>query len=164
MSEIEITIRPYEDQDFQAISDLIVNNHKTTTDIPTNHDIQLNSLDITDDYSKGSSGFWVAVADEKVVGSIALLDITNNAAAMQKLVFTEHHWDTETGVASKLFSHLFYEAQMCGIRDIFLGTRADLTDAHRLYEKHGFIRDSTTDLPSRFPIVSIDSHFYHKSI
>jgi N-acetylglutamate synthase-like GNAT family acetyltransferase len=164
MSEIEITIRPYEGGDFQAVSDLISNIQKTELGITINQDSKLVLADIKDFYSKGSSGFWVALESDKIIGTIALLDITRNAAALQKLFVIYRYRGTVSGVANKLLNHLLYEAQTRGVRDIFLGISADLSAAHQFYEKHGFIRYSKTDLPSRFPIKAIDSRFYHRSI
>jgi N-acetylglutamate synthase-like GNAT family acetyltransferase len=164
MSEIEITIRPYEDGDLLAVSDLIINIQKTETNITISQDRHMALTDINDYYSKGSSGFWVAVECDKIVGTIALLDITENAAALQQMFVAVHYRGTISGVANKLFTHFCYEAQTCGVRDIFLGTTADLYAAHRFYEKHGFVRYSKTDLPSRFPIVATDTRFYYKSI
>jgi N-acetylglutamate synthase-like GNAT family acetyltransferase len=164
MPEIEITIRLYEHGDLQAVSDLIINIQKTEFDISISPDDQLDLTDINNYYSKGSSGFWVAVASDKIVGTIALLDITKDTAALQKMFVAVDYRGAVTGVANKLLAHLFNEAQTQGIRDIFLGTAATLSAAHRFYEKHGFIRYSKTDLPSRFPITAIDSRFYHKSV
>jgi N-acetylglutamate synthase-like GNAT family acetyltransferase len=164
MSTIEITIRPYEDGDFQAVSDLIINIQKAEFDITDSQDDQLSLADINVYYGRGSSGFWVAVASDKIVGTIALLDITENASALQNMFVAAHYRGVASGVANKLLSHLLNEAQSRGVQDIFLGTTAALSAAHRFYEKHGFVRYSKTDLPSRFPIMTIDSRFYYKRV
>jgi len=164
MSEIELTIRPYEDSDLQAVSDLIINIQKSEFSITVSHGCQLSLDDVNDYYSKGYSSFWVAVSSDRIVGTIALLDITDKAAALQKMFVAVDHRGSISGVANKLLTHLLYEAQTRGVRDIYLGTAAALDAAHRFYEKHGFVRYSKTDLPSRFPIMAMDSRFYHKSI
>jgi N-acetylglutamate synthase-like GNAT family acetyltransferase len=164
MSEIELTIRPYEDGDLQAVSDLIINIQKSEFSITVSHVSQLSLDDVNDYYSKGYSNFWVAVSSDRIVGTIALLDITDRAAALQKMFVAVDYRGSISGVANKLLTHLLYEAQTRGVRDIYLGTAATLDAAHRFYEKHGFVRYSKTDLPSRFPIMAIDSRFYHKSI
>lgn len=164
MSEIKITIRRYEDADFQSISDLIANIHKIEFDITSTQDDKLSLTDINQYYSKGSSGFWVALVNDKIVGTIALLDITKNAAALQNMFVAADYRGTVSGVANKLLTHLLHESEAQGVRDIFLGTSTALSAAHRFYEKNGFIRYSKTDLPSRFPIMSIDSRFYHRKV
>jgi N-acetylglutamate synthase-like GNAT family acetyltransferase len=164
MSEVEISIRSCEDEDFQAISDLIFSIQKVELGVSINQDDQLDLASIKDYYGSGSSGFWVAVANDQIIGTIALLDIKKNAAALQKMFVPILFRGTVSGVANKLLTHFFYEAQMRGFQDIFLGTAANLYAAHRFYEKNGFVRYSKTDLPSRFPIKPLDSRFYHKSI
>ena len=163
MSEINVTIRLFEDGDFQAVSSLISDIQKAEFNIAISKDSQLSLVSINDDYGKGSSSFWVAVADDKIVGTIALLDITGNTAALQQMFVAEDYRGAISGVANKLLTHLLYEAQKSGIRDIFVGTATALSAAHRFCEKHGFIRYSKTDLPSRFPIKATDSRFYYKS-
>jgi N-acetylglutamate synthase-like GNAT family acetyltransferase len=164
MPEIKVTIRPYEDGDAQSILNLITNIEQNEFNITTSQDGQLPLANIKDYYSNGSSGIWVAEAGNTVVGTISLLDITNNAAALQKMFVAIGCRGTISGVAKKLLSQLFYEAQTRGVKDIFLGTSSALPAANRFFEKHDFIRYSKTDLPSRFPIMSKDSRFYHRSV
>ena len=164
MSEIELTIRPYEDSDLQAVSDLIINIQKSEFSIATSPGNQLSLDDVNDYYSKGYSSFWVAVSSDRIVGTIALLDITDKAAALQKMFVAVDYRSSVSGVANKLLTHLLTEAQTRGVRDIYLGTTAALDAAHSFYEKYGFVRYSKTDLPSRFPIMAIDNRFYHKSV
>ena len=164
MSEAEVIIRPYEDGDSKAIKNLITNIEKTEFNITTNQDNQLIIPDINNNYISGSSSIWVAVVNDTIVGTITLLDITNNAAALQKMFVDTNFRGAISGVAKKLLAQLFYEARIRGVRDIFLGTTTTLSAAHRFFEKHNFVRYSKTDLPSRFPIMIKDSRFYHISI
>ncbi len=164
MSEIEITIRPYKEEDLEAVSDLINSIQKAEFDITFNQNAQLGLPDINSYRDHGSSGFWVALVSDRIVGTIALLDITGEAAALQKMFVAVHCRGRVSGVSSKLLAHFFCEAQARGIREIYLGTRGSFSAAHRFYERHGFIRFSKTDLPSRFPIIPQDTRFYHLSI
>ena len=161
---VEITIRPYQDGDAQAISDLITNIQRTEFDINITLDEQSDLANINGFYGEGSSGFWVAAAGDKVVGTIALLDITQNDAALRKMFVASDYRGNGLGVAEKLLNHMFDQARMNGIQNIYLGTTPDFKAAHRFYEKHGFVRYSKTDLPPRFPILTVDSWFYHKSV
>lgn len=164
MPEVEVTIRPYKDGDFQPILELITNIEQAEFKFTTSRETQLNLSDINDYCNNGSSGIWVAEVNNTIVGTITLLDITNNAAALQRMFVAINSRGTISGVAKQLLAKLFYEARRRGVRDIFLGTRASLSAAHRFFEKHDFVRYSKTDLPSRFPIMTKDSRFYHKSI
>jgi hypothetical protein len=44
---------------------------------------------------------------------------------------------------------------------VFLGTTPFFRAAHRFYEKHGFSQIPKQRLPSSFPIMEVDTKFYH---
>jgi N-acetylglutamate synthase-like GNAT family acetyltransferase len=48
------------------------------------------------------------------------------------------------------------------VTDIFLGTTDKFLAAHRFYEKNGFVRIDKTDLPAAFPVMQVDTVFYHR--
>lgn len=56
-------------------------------------------LDIPGVYQRKAGNFWVALDDDRVIGSIALLDIGNARAALRKM-FVRADWrGRERGVA-----------------------------------------------------------------
>ena len=46
------------------------------------------------------------------------------------------------------------------IEEIYLGTNEEFLAAHRFYEKHGFAEIPREHLPSKFPVMAVDSKFY----
>jgi N-acetylglutamate synthase-like GNAT family acetyltransferase len=52
-------------------------------------------------------------------------------------------------------------ATLKDLKDIFLGTTSKFLAAHRFYEKNGFSEIDKQTLPATFPIMAIDSKFYH---
>ena len=52
-------------------------------------------LNIANFYQTGSGGFWVALSDGDVVGTIALRDIGNNQGALRKMFVKDTHRGTE---------------------------------------------------------------------
>ena len=164
ITDVNVTIRPYQDGDTQGISDLITDLQRNEFDINISLADQPDLANIDGFYGQGSSGFWVAVAADKIVGTIALLDITQNQTALRKMFVAPDYRGKDIGVAEKLLSHLFEQARASGVQDIYLGTTADIKADHKFYENHGFARYSKTDLPTRFPILTVDSWFYHKSV
>ena len=163
ITDVNVTIRPYQDGDTQGILDLIADLQRNEFDINSLTD-QPDLANIDGFYGQGSSGFWVAVAADKIVGTIALLDITQNQAALRNRFVAPDYRGKDVGVAEKLLNHLFEQARSSGVQDIYLGTTADIKTDHKFYENHGFARYSKTDLPARFPILTVDSWFYHKSV
>jgi RimJ/RimL family protein N-acetyltransferase len=67
-------------------------------------------------------------------------------------------------VAQRLLHTLL---QWCAERDvgeIYLGTTAQFLAAHRFYEKNGFVEIGTFALPAAFPVMSVDTKFYRRSL
>ncbi len=157
-----ITLRPYQAGDRDAIADLIVHIQRTEFDIPITLEDQPDLSDIDGFYSHGTGGFWVAVDDEQIVGTIALLDIKGGQAALRKMFVKDKYRGSVYGVANRLLKHVCDEAKDRGVSEIFLGTTSDFLAAHRFYEKNGFQQYSKTDLPPRFPLMAVDSRFYRK--
>ncbi len=109
-------------------------------------------------YQVNSGNFWVAVADKKVIGTIALLDIGNNQTALRKM-FVDNSYRGKD-VAKSLLTVLFNWCKQKMVTQIFLGTTSAFLAAHRFYEKNDFIEISKSALPSSFPIMEVDSKFY----
>ena len=63
-------------------------------------------LNIANFYQTGSGGFWVALSDGDVVGTIALRDIGNNQGALRKMFVKDTHRGGKTSVAFRLLERL----------------------------------------------------------
>lgn len=120
--------------------------------------------DIPAFYQVRSGGFWIAVADGRVVGTISLLDIGDGQAALRKMFVHPDFRGPEAGTAKRLLAALLEWASDRGVREIFLGTTAKFLAAHRFYEKNGFSEIAREALPPAFPIMAVDSKFFHKGI
>ena len=119
-------------------------------------------LDIPTFYQRGRGGFWVALSDGELVGTIGLRDIGNHQGALRKMFVKATHRGREHGVASRLLKELILFATTAQVRDIFLGTTEKFVAAHRFYEKNGFVQIATTGLPETFPRMSLDTRFYRR--
>ena len=102
----------------------------------------------------------MALDDGVVVGTVALLDIGRDQAALRKMFVTASHRGPERGVARRLLETVLVWSRARGLREIFLGTTAKFLAAHRFYEKNGFVEMSRDELPPRFPVMPVDSKFY----
>jgi N-acetylglutamate synthase-like GNAT family acetyltransferase len=120
--------------------------------------------DIPNFYQSGAGGFWVALADNEVVGTIALRDIGNNQGALRKMFVKATHRGSKHGVASALLEQLVRSAEGKGIRELYLGTTEKFLAAHRFYEKNGFGRVGLESLPEAFPRMSLDTRFYRRTL
>ncbi|HSD36386.1 MAG TPA: GNAT family N-acetyltransferase [Rhodocyclaceae bacterium] len=121
-------------------------------------------LDVAGFYQSGAGGFWVALSDGEVVGTIALRDIGNNQGALRKMFVKATHRGREHAVATRLLERLLLSAETAHARDVYLGTTEKFVAAHRFYEKNGFVRIAQEALPEYFPRMSLDTRFYHRAL
>jgi N-acetylglutamate synthase-like GNAT family acetyltransferase len=115
-------------------------------------------------YQAGSGNFWVASADDRVVGTVALKDIGNGAAALRKMFVAPGWRGDERGVARALLGTALSWARSNGVSAIYLGTTAQFRAAHRFYEKNGFTEVPKEALPASFPVMAVDSRFYKYAV
>ncbi|MGM9482932.1 GNAT family N-acetyltransferase [Roseateles sp. NT4] len=115
-------------------------------------------------YQRDAGNFWLAMDGADVVGTIALLDIGNGAAALRKMFVSPPFRGRKPGVAAQLLSTLITWSRNRGLRCIYLGTAAQFHAAHRFYEKNGFQEIKPTALPQSFPRMAVDSKFYLKGL
>jgi N-acetylglutamate synthase-like GNAT family acetyltransferase len=121
-------------------------------------------LDVANFYQSGAGGFWVALSDGEVVGTIALRDIGNSQGALRKMFVKATHRGREHAVATRLLERLLLSAENAHVRDVYLGTTEKFVAAHRFYEKNGFVRIAPEVLPEAFPRMSLDTRFYHRAL
>jgi N-acetylglutamate synthase-like GNAT family acetyltransferase len=121
-------------------------------------------LNVASFYQTGAGNFWVALADDKVVGTIALRDIGNNQGALRKMFVRATHRGKEHAVAARLLERLVLSATDAGVRDLYLGTTEKFVAAHRFYEKNAFVQIAAQALPEAFPRMSLDTRFYHRAL
>ncbi|MCA0455702.1 MAG: GNAT family N-acetyltransferase [Chloroflexi bacterium] len=112
-------------------------------------------------YQRDAGNFWVALVDGQVVGTTALLDFGGRQAALRKMFVHPDYRGKEWGVGQRLLDTLMQWAGEQGLTDVFLGTTEMFKAAHRFYEKNGFTQIPRDELPSTFPLVAVDTRFYH---
>ena len=139
VSNNKIKIKEYSEEYKEQIKDVI---GKTLADISV---IDRNSLPINDEdlnkikeiYS-GKGRFWIALDNNNVIGTVAIRDMGNHAAKLNRMfVLVEYHG---SGVGQKLFDHAINFAKKQGFTKIVLNTHELMHRAHGFYEKNNFIR------------------------
>jgi len=89
-------------------------------------------------YMAKNGSFWIALIDDRVVGTIALEDLENNQGYLQRMYLDEKY--RGTGLADKLLNTLLSFAKRKNYKEIFLGTTTEAQRAIRFYEKNNFKR------------------------
>ena len=116
--------------------------------------------DISSFYLKGRGNFWVALSADKVVGTIAIVALGNQQAALRKMFVHEAHRGKEKGVAQLLFDSLVSWCKKENVSEIFLGTVDSMHAAHRFYKKNSFQEITNKELPDSFPIMRVDNMYF----
>jgi N-acetylglutamate synthase-like GNAT family acetyltransferase len=155
-----VSIVPFTPEYATAVMNMIVSIQGGEFDIAITAEDQPDLRDIPNFYQRGSGNFWIALHQQTVVGSIALLDIGHGQAALRKMFVQPAYRGPVHGTARRLLETLLDWARTHQIGEIYLGTTAKFLAAHRFYEKSGFVEVARSELPAEFPVMSVDSKFY----
>jgi N-acetylglutamate synthase-like GNAT family acetyltransferase len=157
---MDIRIEPFAEHYREDVGELIVSIQQREFDIPITYEQQPDLRDIPGFYRQKAGDFWLALSGERVVGSIALLDIGDRLGALRKMFVAADCRGAGAGVAGRLLKALLAHARAHHLRAIYLGTTDKFLAAHRFYEKHGFELVDAASLPASFPRMSVDTRFY----
>lgn len=161
---MEISIEQYTDLYKQQVLDLIVPIQREEFNIPITAADQPDLQQIPGFYQKEDGNFWLAIADNTVVGTIALLDIGNRQGALRKMFVHRNYRGKEHGTGQLLLNTLLAWAQQKEYIEIYLGTTEKFLAAHRFYEKNNFREVEIAELPAQFPRMAVDVKFYRYSL
>jgi len=153
------SVRPYEPADHAAVVDLVLPVQQEEFAIPITYDDQ---PDLQDPLGFFGGRFWVAVEDGEVIGCVGLLDAGGGLGVVRKMFVSADR--RGSGAADGLLGALVDRARADGMTELLLGTTSAYHAAHRFYEKRGFTRVDSDDLPERFPRMAVDSRFYRLAL
>jgi GNAT superfamily N-acetyltransferase len=69
---------------------------------------------------------------------------------------------SRAGTAQRLLDALIAWCATRRLRDVFLGTTPHFLAAHRFYQKNGFREIPKSALPASFPLMEVDTRFFHR--
>ncbi|PEJ01835.1 GNAT family N-acetyltransferase [Bacillus wiedmannii] len=156
----KIRIIPYESTFQDEVVDLIVYIQQKEYNVPITKEEQPDLLEIETFYQRNHGNFWIATYVDKVVGTVALLDIENQQVALRKMFVKKEFRGKEWGASYKLLQTAISWAENKKLKDIYLGTTVKFLAAHRFYEKNNFQSVSIDELPKSFPVLQVDKKFY----
>lgn len=120
------------------------------------------SKKIIDFFELPNHQFWVALNDSKLVGTIGILKLSNGNMVLKSMFVAK--MCRGQGVSSLLLHTAMAFVIQNHSKQIYLGTMNQFTDGQRFYEKNGFVKCKSTDLPTDFTINPLDSIFYTKQL
>ncbi|MBU9712296.1 GNAT family N-acetyltransferase [Evansella tamaricis] len=154
------SVKEYSSEYQKEVVDLILEIQQKEYNISITKEDQPDLFQIEEFYQSGNGNFWVAVLDDKVVGTISLLDIGNKHVALRKMFVKKEYRGKTFQIASLLLNTAINWANDKSITKVYLGTTLQFVAAHRFYEKSGFISIDVSELPENFPILRVDKKFY----
>ncbi len=159
-----IEIEFYQPRYKAGILELIVDIQRKEFGIRITAEDQPDLNEIPEYYQAGLGNFWVARSNQRIIGTISILDIGDGNGALRKMFVHKDFRGSEQGVAKQLLDTLLPWCSSQKILKIYLGTTPKFLAAHRFYEKNGFVEIEKHELPSSFPIMRVDTKFYSYNI
>lgn len=157
---MSMRIEHYTETYRDAVRDLIVPIQREEFGVDITSEDQPDLTQIPTFYQKNGGQSWLAFDGDTLVGTIALVDISDHMGALRKMFVRDSHRGKEVGVAQTLLETLLSHAREHGMQEIYLGTTAAFLAAHRFYEKNGFDLVHPDDLPHNFLRMVPDTRFY----
>ena len=157
-------IQVYDKKYQQQVIDLILNIQQNEFNVPVTLQDQPDLLDVENFYFKKNGNFWIALDENKVIGTIALIDIDNKQSCIRKMFVDKDYRGREKAVAQSLLDVLITWCEEKDIREIYLGTINSMLAAHKFYTRNGFVEINKTELPSTFPVMKVDNMFFKLAV
>lgn len=159
-----IVIKPFESAYQAAVEALVLPIQQIEFGVKITREEQPDLMYIADTFQFGNGNFWVALDGDQVIGSVGLVDIGNDQVALKKMFVARQYRGKSTGVAQMLMDTALKWCRERSVKEIYLGTAAQLHAAHRFYEKNDYVEVETDELPPAFPRVSVDTKFYRLAV
>jgi GNAT superfamily N-acetyltransferase len=150
-------IKPFQPGLEDQVLDLILPIQQIEFGVPITARDQPDLARIPEVYQAGRGGFWVALAEGQVVGTIGLICFGSGGALRKMFLHKDHRG---SGLAQALLDTLLDHARSQALPGIWLGTLPHMGAAHRFYERNGFQRVEPKELPLDFPRMAVDTVFY----
>ena len=155
-----IEIRAFQKEDAQQVIRLALHcqNDGSRPKVTVEHQPDL--LCIQEKYIDAQGGFWVAVDNGKVAGSIGLMRAGGGIGILKKFFVYEPYRGRPHHLGQRLFGVLIAFALDKGLTQIVLDTPKNTDRAHCFYEKAGFQIIEKSDLPVLYDYPYADSDFF----
>lgn len=153
-------VRPFSPADQDQVLPLVLTIQREEFGIPVTAEEQADLRDIQAHYLDRGGHFWVATAQDAVVGTLGLLNIGHGDLALRKMFVAPAFRGPPHGVAAALLATALTWGRANHFQRVLLGTTEQFRAAHRFYEKHGFTPLAPEALPQHFPRMRLDTRFY----
>lgn len=111
-------------------------------------------------YQAKGGNFWIALDNNQVVGSIALLPIADQTAVLKKFFTYPKYRGQPTRLGARLYQEFLDFATQHNFSRIVLDTPEDENRSHHFYEHHGFQQVTPENFKADYPYPDRDSRLY----
>lgn len=153
-------ITEYRDEYKNEIIDLILHIQNDEAKIDLSVEEQPDLLDIHSAYEANGGKFWIAIENNKVIGTIALMIKEKQCGILKKFFVRADYRSQKIGLT--LYQTLIGYAKEINLKYIILDTPSVAKASHIFYEKSGFIRIQKSDLPIKYHYPDRNSFLYIK--
>lgn len=115
-------------------------------------------------YQLGEQKYWLALYNEKVIGTIGVVLSSTGFAEIKRMMVHPEFRGSKPGAAKHLLQTALKWVKTQQVTTVYLGTMEQFKAAQRFYEKNGFIQIPTNDLPKDYKINPIDTLFYFRKL
>ena len=115
-------------------------------------------LDISQSYQRNGGEFWIALNDNKIIGTIGLMKKEQQCAILKKFFVKKEFRSQKVGLA--LYNELLTFAKSLDVQHIILDTPSVALASHKFYQKAGFRRINIEELPVSYSYPDRDSIIY----
>lgn len=145
------TIKTYDGHYDNQIIELILSIQNDENGLGLSLDEQPDLKTIRESYQDKGGQFWLAVEDERVIGTIGLMMKKQNCAVLKKF-FVDAQYRSQ-GIGLALYERLLAFAEENGVKQIILDTPSIAKKAHRFYQRAGFriIEKAELPVPYEYP-------------
>lgn len=155
-----IKIKDYAENDKDEIIALTLHCQNDGTRPIKSVDDQPELLHIQEKYIGCGGGFWVAKDEDKIAGSIGLINCGNGIGILKKFFVYEFYRGKPHHLGQKLYSTLIEFAKTKGIKEIILDTPKNTHRAHKFYNRAGFEKIQKEEIPIQYDYPYSDSDFF----
>jgi N-acetylglutamate synthase-like GNAT family acetyltransferase len=153
-------IQSFEPKYLNEVTDLIERIQVGEFSIPIVEGQRKELQSISTSFQKYQGNYWVALFNEKVIGTIAVIDIGHKAFELRDVFLDKDYRGPRYDFAIKLLQTVLEWSKEHDVETIYLGTTLAFKAAHRFYEKYGFNEIKREEMPPYCQPMDCDEKFY----
>lgn len=111
-----------------------------------------------------AAAFWLALFEERVIGTVVVLLIKNEFAILKKMMLHKSFRGKDLGIAKRLLETAIHWTSEQNIPGIYLGTMEQFKAAQSFYTKNQFQSITKEQLPKGFIDNPLDSLYFYRQL